>query len=101
MDAQRNDRRSNLTFAIAAALAALVGQAGILFDDFGAGNNSQQSDSARMITAAAVSKASAVETWPEPAAGRPEFQVPLGSTLPGATNRTYGKMILVTLAAAL
>jgi hypothetical protein len=77
MYAQRNDRRSNLTLAIAAAFAALVSQAGILFDDFGAGNSSQVSGSARMITAAAVSKAGAIETRPELAAGRPGSQVPL------------------------
>ena len=55
MDAQRNDRRSNLTLAIALVIVALVGQAGILFDDFGAGNSSRDSGSAGMITAAAVS----------------------------------------------
>jgi hypothetical protein len=91
MDAQRNDRRGNLTLAIVAAFVALVGQAVILFDDFGARNNSQGSDSARMVTAAAVSKAGAIETWPEPAAGRPAFQMALGSTLPRATNRSYEK----------
>jgi hypothetical protein len=71
MDAQRNDRRGNLTLAIVAAFVALVGQAIILLDDFGAGNNSQ-GRGARMVTAAAVSKAGAIETWPEPAADRPE-----------------------------
>ena len=82
MDAQRNDRRGNLTLAIVVAFVALVGQAFILFDDFGAGNNSQGSGSARMVTAMAVSKAGAIETWPEPTAGRPESQMALGSTLP-------------------
>jgi hypothetical protein len=71
MDAQRNDRRSNSTIAVAAAFVALLGQAGILFDDLGGGNHSPSSSSARMITAAAVSKAGAIETWPEPTAGRP------------------------------
>ena len=65
MHAQRNDRRGNLTLAIVAAFVALVSQAAILFDDFGTGNNSQGSGSARMVTAAAVSKAGAIETWPE------------------------------------
>ena len=87
MDIQGNDRHK-LILAIAAVFVALVGQAGILVDDFGTGNNSQGSGSASMITAAAVSKAGAIETWTEPAAGRPESQVALGSTLPGATNRT-------------
>jgi hypothetical protein len=61
MHAQRNDRRGNLTLAIVAAFLALVGQAIILFDDFGAGSNSQGK-------VAAVSKAGAI--WPEPAPGR-------------------------------
>jgi hypothetical protein len=65
MHAQRNDRRGNLTLAIVAAFVALVGQAIILFDDFGAGSNSQSKGSARMVTAAAVSRAGAIETWPE------------------------------------
>ena len=71
MDAQRNDRRRNSAVVIAAAFVALAGQAGILFDDFGGGNKSPGSSGARMITAAAVSKAGAIETWPEPAADRP------------------------------
>jgi hypothetical protein len=91
MDAQRNDRHGNLTIAIVAACAALVGQAVVSLDDFGSGNNSQRSDSARMVTAAAVSKAGAIETWPEPGAGRPESQMAFVSTLPGATNRSYEK----------
>ena len=79
MDTQRNDRHSNLTLAMATVLVALVGQACILFDDFGAGNSSQGSASARMITAATVSKAGAIETWTEPAAGRLESQVGFGA----------------------
>jgi hypothetical protein len=71
MQAQRNDRRGNLTLAIVAAFIAVVGQAVILFNDFGAGNNSQNSVSARMITAAALSRAGAIEILPKPAAGRP------------------------------
>ena len=84
MDAQGNDRHSNLTLAIVAAFVALVGQAVILSDDFGAGNNPQGSPSARMVTAAAVSKAGAIETWPELAAGPPESQMALGSTRPAS-----------------
>jgi hypothetical protein len=67
-----------LTVAIAAALVALVGQAGILFDDFGGANHSRSGSSARMITAAAVSKAGAIETWPKPLQGG-ESQVALAS----------------------
>ena len=71
MQAQRNDRRGNLRLAIVAALIAVAGQAVVLFDDFGAGNHSPNSVSARMITAAALSRAGAIEILPEPAAGRP------------------------------
>jgi hypothetical protein len=62
--------RQALTLAIVAAFIALVGQAIIPFDDFGAGSNSLGRGSARMVTAAALSKAGAIETWPEPAPGR-------------------------------
>jgi hypothetical protein len=65
MQAQRNDRRGNLTPVIVAALIAVVGQAVILFDDFGAGNNSQNSVRASMITAAALSRAGAIEILPK------------------------------------
>ena len=66
MQAQGNNRRGNLTPAIVAALIAVAGQAVVLFDDFGAGNHSQNSASARMITAAAVSRAGAIEILPKP-----------------------------------
>ena len=70
MHAQRNDRRGNLTLAIVAAFLALVGQAIILFDDFGAGSNSQGKGSSRMVTAAAVSKAGAIEIPTQADVGR-------------------------------
>jgi hypothetical protein len=48
--------------AIVTALVAIAGIAGIAFDDFGASNASRDdSDKARMITAAAVSRAGATE----------------------------------------
>jgi hypothetical protein len=50
-----------------AAFIAVVGQAAVLLNDFGAGNNSQNSASARMITAAALSRAGAIEILPKPA----------------------------------
>jgi hypothetical protein len=71
MHAQRNNRRGNLIPVIVAAFVAVVGQTVILFNDFGAGNNSQSSDSARMITVAALSRAGAIKMSPELAAGRP------------------------------
>ena len=80
MQAQRNDRRGNATLAIVAAFIAVVGQAVVLFDDFGAGNNLRNGVSARMITAAALSRAGAIEILPKPAAGRPASQTGLEST---------------------
>jgi hypothetical protein len=62
---QRNDRRGDLKPAIVALIIAVVGTAGILLDDFGPGNASQGSSNARMITAAAVSRAGAIEIPPE------------------------------------
>jgi hypothetical protein len=70
MHAQRKDRRGDLIPVIAAAIVAVVGQTAILFNDLGAGNNSQDSGNARMITAAVVSKAGAIEIPSEPPAGR-------------------------------
>jgi hypothetical protein len=66
MHAQRKDRRGDLIPVIVAAFVAVVGQAVILFNDFGPDNNSQGSRSATMITAAAVSRAGAIEISPEP-----------------------------------
>jgi hypothetical protein len=71
MRAQRKDRRSDLIPMIVAAFVAVTGQTVILFNDFGPGNDSQVSGSARMITAAAVSRAGAIEISSEPPAGRP------------------------------
>jgi hypothetical protein len=55
---------------LVAAIVAVVGTAVILFNDFGPGNDSQASGSARMITAAAVSRAGAIEIPSQPPAGR-------------------------------
>ena len=71
MRAQRKDRRGDLIPVILAAIVAVVGQTVILFNDFGRGNNSQGSGNATMITAAAVSRAGAIEISSEPPAGRP------------------------------
>src|SRR5216684_7065961 len=56
---------------LVAAFVAVVGTAVILFSDFGPGNDSQDSGNARMITAAAVSRAGAIEIPSQPPAGRP------------------------------
>jgi hypothetical protein len=42
-------------------LVAIASTVGILFDDFGANNSSQDRGTAKMITAAAVSRAGAIE----------------------------------------
>ena len=71
MHAQRNERRGDVIPAIVTAIVAVVAMAGILFNDFGPGNGSQDSGNARMITAAAVSRAGAIETPSDPPASRP------------------------------
>ena len=71
MRAQRKDQRSDLIPVIVAVMLAVVGQTFILFNDFGPGNNSKGSGNARMITAAVVSRAGAIETPSDPPASRP------------------------------
>jgi hypothetical protein len=70
MHAQRKDRRGDLIPAIVTAIVAVVGTAGILFSDFGPDRDSQDSGNARMVTAAAVARAGAIEIPSEPLAGR-------------------------------
>jgi hypothetical protein len=70
MHAQRNDRRGDFIPAIVTVIVAVVGTAGILFNDFGPGNDSHSSGSARMVTAAAVARAGAIEIPSEPPAGQ-------------------------------
>jgi hypothetical protein len=71
MHAQRKGRRGDLIPVIVAAFVAVVGQTIILFNDFAPDNNSHGGAGARMITAAAVSRAGAIEISSEPSAGRP------------------------------
>jgi hypothetical protein len=70
MHARGKDRRE-LIPVILAAFVAVVGQTVILLGDFGPGNGSQESRSARMITAAAVSRAGAIEIPSDATAGQP------------------------------
>jgi len=82
MRVQRKDRRGDLIPAIVAAIVAVVGQTVILFSDFGAGKDSQGRGNG-MITAAAVSRAGAIEIPSEPPAGRyprPESVLRLGAS---------------------
>jgi hypothetical protein len=53
------------------AFVALAGTAGMLFNDFGPDTSSPYRGNARMITAAAVSRAGAIEIPSTPPAGRP------------------------------
>jgi hypothetical protein len=64
--AQRKDPRSDLIPVIVTVIVAVVGTAGILLNNLGLGNDSQGSGDARMITAAAVSRAGAIEIPSEP-----------------------------------
>ena len=66
MDTQRKKQRGDVRPAIVAAIVAIGATAGILFNDFGPSIASQDSRSARMITAAALSKAGAIEIPSEP-----------------------------------
>jgi hypothetical protein len=54
-----------------AVFVAVMGQTVVLYNDFGAGIDSQVSGNATMITAAAVSRAGAIEIPSEPPAARP------------------------------
>jgi hypothetical protein len=69
MRAQRKDRR--LIPVILAAIVAVVAQTVILFNDIGAGNDLQGRGNAKMIAAAVVSRAGAIEIPSESPAGRP------------------------------
>ena len=71
MHAKRKDRRGDPIPLIVAVFVAVMGQTVVLFNDFGAGIDSQVSGSATMITAAAVSRAGAIEIPSEPPAARP------------------------------
>jgi hypothetical protein len=70
MRAQRKERRGDFIPLLVAVIVAVVGQTVVLVNDFGPGNAPQGSGHARMITAAAVSRAGAIESPSEPPAGR-------------------------------
>src|SRR5882757_2164141 len=65
--AQKKGVRGDLMPVIVTVIVAVVGIAGIL-NSLGPGNDSQGSGDARMITAAAVSRAGAIEIPSEPPA---------------------------------
>jgi hypothetical protein len=70
MHAQRKDRRGEVNPAIVIAIIAVLATAGVLLNDFSPWNGSQGSGNARMITAAALSRAGAIEIPSQPAAGQ-------------------------------
>jgi hypothetical protein len=70
MHAQKKDRRGDAVPVIVMVIAAVIATAGILLNDFSPGNGSQGSGNATMITAAAVSRAGAIEIPSEPPAGQ-------------------------------
>ena len=65
---QTKTRRGDLLPVIVTVIVAVVGAAGI-FNNLRAGNDTPDSRSARMITAAAVSRVGAIEIPTEPPAG--------------------------------
>ena len=74
MHAQIKNERGDATPAIIAIVVAVLGVAGILFEDFGPGNGSRGSGNARKFTAAAVSRAGAIEIPSKPPAGQSALQ---------------------------
>lgn len=70
MYADGKQRHGHLIPAMAAVIVAVLGTSGILYQDFGPGNGPQLSGDANMITAAAVSRAGAVQIPSQPRAGR-------------------------------
>ena len=66
---QKEQSRGHLAPVIVTVIVAVVGMAGIL-NNLRPGNDSQDSDKARMITSAAVSRVGAIEIPSEPPAGR-------------------------------
>jgi hypothetical protein len=70
METESKDRHGHLMPAMAALVVAVLGTAGLAYQDFGPANGSQVSSDANMITAAAVSKAGAIQIPSQPRAGQ-------------------------------
>jgi hypothetical protein len=85
MHAQRNDRRGDFMPAIVTVIVAVAGMAGILLNDFGPGSDSHDSRNARMVTAAAVARAGAIEIPSEPPAGQAKRLKPAVLFSPGSS----------------
>ena len=69
VQAQTKHRRDDLMPVIVAVIVAVVGTAGIL-NNLRPGNDSRDSDQARMVTSAAVSRVGAIEIPSVPPGGR-------------------------------
>jgi len=76
MHARRKDRWGDATPVIATVIIAVVSTVGILFNDLGPLNDPRGSGNARMITAAVVSRAGAIEIPSKPPAGQSASQAP-------------------------
>jgi hypothetical protein len=61
MSAEGKQRRGRMVPAMAALVVAVLGTSGILYQNFGPGNGPQVGGDANMITAAAVSRAGAIQ----------------------------------------
>jgi hypothetical protein len=76
MRVQGRERRGDVVAVMVTATVAVLGMAGILLNGSGSGGGSQVNGNARMITAAAVSRAGATETPSEPPAGHAASRSP-------------------------
>jgi hypothetical protein len=70
MYTENKERHGQALPALAAVMVAVVGVAGILYQDFGPANGSQLGGNAAKITAAAVSRAGAIQIPSQPHAGQ-------------------------------
>jgi hypothetical protein len=69
MHVRRNDSRSSVMPVMLTLIIAVVCTAGVVLDVFVSRNDSQGASNAMMITAAALSRAGAIETPSEPPTG--------------------------------
>jgi len=69
MDTQSKDLRGDLRPVVITAIIAIGATTGILLNDFSPGSATQDSSTARMVTAAAISRAGAIQIPSEPPAG--------------------------------
>jgi hypothetical protein len=85
MHTQRKDRRGDLIPAIVTIIVAVVSTGGVLLNDFGPGDGSHGSGNARMVTAAAVARAGAIEIPSGPTGQQPKRRKPAVLVAPGSS----------------